>query len=71
MNFQHMVRALHKHGFTYKEIGKEIGRSESGVSEVVHGRTKNPRGGAAIKLHTMYHRYIESAKPAKKKTCRK
>ena len=69
MNFQNMIRTLQKHGMTYSEIGQISGLSVLGISEIANGRTTNPGGASALKIHDLYKRIVkrESVRPVYKK----
>jgi transcriptional regulator with XRE-family HTH domain len=48
------IRDLRELGMTLAEIGTEIGIATSSVSDIATGRTKEPGGDAALKLHGLH-----------------
>lgn len=49
-------------GLSLTDLAREVGMSVSGLSDVRHGRSAEPRGMAAVRLHAMHER-LTSAKP--------
>jgi DNA-binding XRE family transcriptional regulator len=43
-------------GFTLAEIGRNIGLTPQSVCDLEAGRSKEPRGTAALKLDALYQR---------------
>lgn len=39
---------------TLAEIGAEVGLTQSSLSDIKCGRSKEPRGDAAVKLHELH-----------------
>jgi transcriptional regulator with XRE-family HTH domain len=54
------VRALEAAGMTLTEIARQTGMSLPGVSDVKQGRTKNPGGMPAVRLHTLFEERVGS-----------
>jgi transcriptional regulator with XRE-family HTH domain len=52
---------LRSTGLTLAEIGAECGLSPSGVSDIEQGRTSEPRGDAAVKLHEMHKKLCRAS----------
>lgn len=48
------IQDLRDLGMTLAEIGAEIGIATSSVSDIATGRTKEPGGDAALKLHELH-----------------
>jgi hypothetical protein len=59
------VAELRSTGLTLVEIGELTGLATSSVSDIAQGRTAEPRGTAAIKLHTLHAE--RCSKPTKKR----
>jgi transcriptional regulator with XRE-family HTH domain len=57
------IRDLRELGMTLAEIGTEIGIATSSVSDIATGRTKEPGGDAALKLHSLH--LVRCAKPVR------
>ena len=49
-----LIRDLQTTGLTQREIGDSIGLSTSAVSDIANGRTGEPGGTAAMKLHRLH-----------------
>lgn len=60
-NWSAIVEDLCASGMTLKSIGAAIGQSTSAVSELRQGRTKEPNGSAALKLHSLHASRCEPA----------
>ncbi|TWQ31990.1 helix-turn-helix domain-containing protein, partial [Xanthomonas vasicola] len=45
------IKALEEHGKSLTEIGRLIGKSPQAVSDIKQGRTREPGGMAAVRLH--------------------
>lgn len=54
------IKALRAQGMTFAEIGKIVGLSPSGVSDIEHGRSKAPGGDAALLLDALYRDRVAS-----------
>lgn len=54
INWSDRIKALEAKGWSLTEIGKAIGKSPQGVSDIKQGRTKEPGGMAAVKLHHLH-----------------
>lgn len=54
------IKALRAKGMTFAEIGKEVGLSPSGVSDIEHGWTKAPGGDPALRLDALYRDRVAS-----------
>ncbi len=48
------IKALEEHGKSLTEIGRLIGKSPQAVSDIKQGRTREPGGMAAVRLHALY-----------------
>ncbi|WP_416203744.1 helix-turn-helix domain-containing protein [Xanthomonas euvesicatoria] len=48
------IKALEEHGKSLTEIGRLIGKSPQAVSDIKQGRTREPGGMAAVRLHNLY-----------------
>lgn len=53
-NWPEKIKALEASGMSLTEIGEAIGLTTGAVSDVKQGRTSNPRGMAAVKLHQLH-----------------
>lgn len=53
-NWADRIRELQSIGLTQREIGEMVGLSTSAISDIANGRTAEPGGTAAIKLHTLH-----------------
>lgn len=49
-----IVSDLRDAGMTYAEIGEATGLAGSTVGDLASGRSKSPRGDAALKLHHLH-----------------
>lgn len=49
-----IISDLQSAGMTYAEIGSEIGVAGSTVGDLASGRSKSPRGNAAVKLFALH-----------------
>jgi DNA-binding XRE family transcriptional regulator len=54
--WQDKISALRTMGFTLAEIGRNIGLTPQSVCDLEAGRSKEPRGTAALKLDALYQR---------------
>jgi hypothetical protein len=54
--WQDKIGALRTWGFTLAEIGRNIGLTAQSVCDLEAGRSKEPRGGAALKLEALFQR---------------
>lgn len=52
------IEALRATGMTHAAIGVAVGLSTSAVCDIERGRTKKPRGDAALALDALYRRQI-------------
>lgn len=50
------IRDLQLSGMTFKEIGDEVGIAISTVGDLATGRTREPRGDAALALRDLHDR---------------
>lgn len=55
-----MIAALEERGWTLIAIADAIDSTPSAVSEIKQGRSKQPRGMRAVRLHALY---TENADP--------
>ncbi|WLE28046.1 helix-turn-helix domain-containing protein [Xylella fastidiosa subsp. multiplex] len=51
--WQTKISKLEAYGFTLSGIARAIGIEPQSVSDIKHGRTKEPRGMAAVKLYQL------------------
>jgi hypothetical protein len=49
-------------GLTYTDIGKRIGLAPSSLGDLATGRSKSPRGEAAIRLYDLHRKRMAEAK---------
>lgn len=54
------IKALRAKGMTFAEIGKQVGLSPSGVSDIEHGWSNAPGGDAALRLDALYRDRVAS-----------
>ena len=54
------ISDLLKKGMTLSEIGAEVGLTQSSLSDIKSGRSKEPRGDAAVKLHELHKSKVEA-----------
>lgn len=47
------IAALEASGWSLTELGRAIGLSPQALSDIKQGRTNEPRGMAAVRLHAM------------------
>ena len=52
------IQALRAAGMTHAAIGVAVGLSTSAVCDIERGRTKKPRGDAALALDALYRRQL-------------
>jgi hypothetical protein len=52
------IRALEALGWSLTGLGRAIGLSPQGVSDIKQGRTKAPAGMAAVRLHELHARAL-------------
>lgn len=64
MDWSDIIRALEKQGLTLTEIGTHVGLSVSSLSDLKNGRTREPTGMAAVRLHAMWKRRAARLKHA-------
>ncbi|UYB51185.1 helix-turn-helix transcriptional regulator [Xanthomonas sp. AM6] len=48
------IKALEARGWSLTEIGRAIEKSPQAVSDIKQGRTREPGGMAAVKLHQLH-----------------
>lgn len=48
------IRALEARGWSLTEIGRAIEKSPQAVSDIKQGRTREPGGMAAVRLHQLH-----------------
>ncbi len=56
------ISDLTSRGLTYADIGERIGLAPSTVGDLATGRSKSPRGEAAIRLHDLHRERMAEAK---------
>ena len=66
-NWPEKIKALEESGMTLTAIGEAIGLTPGAVSDVKQGRTSNPRGMAAVRLHQLHAEKCVDVEPAKAK----
>lgn len=54
MEWSQVVRDIEAQGWSLTQIGDAIGLSVASVSDIKQGRTKEPRGMAAVELHKLH-----------------
>ncbi len=52
--WQERIKALQAVGMTLEEIATQISLSPGAVGDLARGRTREPRGDAVLKLHTLH-----------------
>lgn len=57
------VIALEAAGWSLTRLSKELGISQQALSDIKQGRTIEPRGMAAVRLHSL-HEELAKAEPA-------
>jgi transcriptional regulator with XRE-family HTH domain len=60
------VHELHSAGWTLTDTAREIGLSVQSLSDIKQGRTKEPTGMAAVKLHALHRKHCSPQKPKRK-----
>jgi transcriptional regulator with XRE-family HTH domain len=60
--FQSLVLDLMDAGLSMAEIGRRINTTRSAVNEIAKGRTKSPRGAAALHLHELHRKVCGKAR---------
>jgi transcriptional regulator with XRE-family HTH domain len=58
------ISDLTSRGMTYAEIGERIGLAPSTVGDLASGRSKSPRGEAAIRLNDLHRERAGNPKQA-------
>lgn len=53
-------------GMTYADIGASIGLAPSTVGDLASGRSKSPRGEAAIRLNDLHNQRVKLAEDQQK-----
>lgn len=51
-------------GLTYAKIGEKVGLATSSVGDIASGRTKRPRGDAALRLDALHRLRVSHLAPA-------
>jgi hypothetical protein len=67
ITWQDRIGALRTVGFTLAAIGREIGLTAQSVCDLEAGRSKSPRGDAAIKLDSLFQRAVMKQNRSRKK----
>ncbi|MGX2089222.1 hypothetical protein [Xanthomonas axonopodis] len=67
MTWSDRIKGLEESGKSLTEIGRLIGKSPQAVSDIKQGRTREPGGMAAVRLHHL-HLSIVGAIPDKART---
>lgn len=55
------IKDLTSRGMTYADIGEVIGLASSTVGDLASGRSKSPRGEAAIRLNDLHRQRVTDA----------
>lgn len=63
MTWAQRIKDLEARGWSLADLGKAVGKSAQAVSDIKQGRTKEPGGMAAVKLH---HLHSTGARPPEK-----
>lgn len=63
------IKDLETRGWSLTEIGRVIGKSTSTVSDIKQGRTREPGGMAAVKLHDLHESGAVPALPSSGGVC--
>lgn len=58
--WKHKVLSLEKRGWSLTKLARQANASVSAISDLKHGRTKEPRASVGLELH---HLYSTDAKP--------
>ena len=59
------ITELEAAGWSLTGIAEDIGSSQQALSELKQGRSKEPRGMAAVKLHALHERECPSSDSSK------
>ncbi|WP_274340025.1 helix-turn-helix domain-containing protein [Xanthomonas campestris] len=62
MTWSERIKGLEESGKSLTEIGRLIGKSPQAVSDIKQGRTREPGGMAAVRLHHLYLSIVGSKK---------
>ncbi|MEA9551711.1 XRE family transcriptional regulator [Xanthomonas campestris] len=62
MTWSERIKGLEESGKSLTEIGRLIGKSPQAVSDIKQGRTREPGGMAAVRLHHLYLSVVGSKK---------
>jgi transcriptional regulator with XRE-family HTH domain len=54
LTWQSRLKALRKKGLTLVELGQRVGLSPGAVSDIEQGRTREPTGDAALRIHELH-----------------
>lgn len=54
LDWSQCIKALEANGWTLTNLAREVGISVSGLSDIKQGRSSEPRGMVAVKLHDLY-----------------
>jgi len=60
-NWSSRISDLRRKGMTVAEIGDAIGLAQSSVSDIESGRSKEPRGDAAVALHELHKSKVDES----------
>lgn len=66
ITWQDRIGALRAAGLTLAEIGEKIGLTAQSVCDIEAGRTKSPRGDAAILLDQLFRIRVQRARRLRK-----
>lgn len=58
-----IISDLQAAGMTYAEIASAIGVAGSTIGDLATGRSKSPRGAAAVRLHSLHVELVGAEKP--------
>lgn len=54
-----IISDLRDRGMTYAQIGEATGLAGSSIGDLASGRSKSPRGDAALRLHHLHSLKVE------------
>jgi transcriptional regulator with XRE-family HTH domain len=64
------INALNTSGMTFAAIARSVGLSPQAISDIRHGRTTEPSGMAAVRLHALFVKRTRGASTATKRGAR-
>ncbi|MGW8276048.1 helix-turn-helix domain-containing protein [Xanthomonas axonopodis] len=69
MTWSDRIKGLEESGKSLTEIGRLIGKSPQAVSDIKQGRTREPGGMAAVRLHHLHLSIVGTAAAATAEPC--